>query len=225
MTRLKKIKQSKTTVEKPDYTNYLIGALVVVLLVVLYFNFFGVPAPLPVGGDLTDDDPAIGPKDAKAVIVEFSDFQCPACKAAQPTVDKVLADFKGKVRFVYRDFPLDQGCNANLPRQLHPFACRASLAADCANEQGKFWEYHDLLFERQPAFDDASLKKYAGQLGLNQAQFDACLDSLKYLDEIKKDIADGTALNIQGTPTFFINSRLMENRTYEDFQKAIESAQ
>ncbi len=225
MTRLKKIKRAKTAAEKPDYTNYLIGALVVVLLVVLYFNFFGKPALPAVGGDLADDDPATGPKDAKAVIVEFSDFQCPACKAAQPTVDKVLADFKGQVRFVYRDFPLDQGCNASLPRQLHPFACRASLAADCANEQGKFWEYHGLLFERQPAFDDANLKKYAGQLGLNQTQFDSCLDTLKYLDEIKKDIADGAALNIQGTPTFFINGRLMENRTYEDFKKAIESAQ
>ena len=225
MTRLKKMKSAKAVKEKTDYTNYFIGALVLLLLVVLYFNFFSKPVPPLVTANLEDDDPFIGPKEAKAVIVEFSDFQCPACKAAEPTVKKVLADFKDRVRLVYRDFPLDMGCNPALQRQLHPFACKAALAANCANEQGKFWAYHDVLFERQPAFSDENLKKYAADLGLVSTQFDACLYSSKHLDEIKKDLADGSSLGIQGTPTFFVNGRMLSDRTYDDFKAAIESAQ
>ena len=171
------------------------------------------------------DDWHKGPAEAKATLVEYGDFQCPACKAAEPTVKKVLADFKDRVRLVYRDFPLDMGCNPALQRQLHPFACKAALAANCANEQGKFWAYHDVLFERQPAFSDENLKKYAADLGLVSTQFDACLDSSKHLDEIKKDLADGSSLGIQGTPTFFVNGRMLSDRTYDDFKAAIESAQ
>lgn len=222
---MKKVKAVKRKAENPDLTNYLIGALVVLLLVVLYFNFFGKPATVvPPSMNLEDDDPALGPKDAKAVIVEFSDFQCPACKAAEPTVKQVLKDFGDKVRLVYRDFPLDQGCNPLLESQIHPYACRAAFAADCANEQGKFWVYHDKLFEMSPALSDDALKKYAVDVGLDSSKFNACLDSLKYLDEVKKDIADATSLGLQGTPSFFVNGVPLSGRSYDDFKSAIESA-
>ncbi len=224
MTRLKKIRNARKDAPQTDYTNYFIGGLVVILLIVLYFNFIGkAPAP-PVNFDIEDDDPFQGPKEAKVALVEFSDFQCPACKSAEPTVKKIMAEYKDKVRLVYRDFPLDQGCNSLLASQIHPFACRASFAADCANEQGKFWPYHDILFEKQPALEDASLKQYAVDLGLDAGKFNACLDSLKYLDEVKKDIADGESLAVNATPTFFVNGKKLSGRAYEEMKAAIDEA-
>jgi protein-disulfide isomerase len=115
---------------------------------------------------------------------------------------------------VYRDFPLTQ---------LHPRALPAALAADCANAQGKFWQYHDLLFANQSALDDASLEAYAAQLGLDQATFDECYTSREYFDEVAADFQDGVDYGVSGTPTFFVNGhRLVGAQPFAAVQQVIE---
>ena len=148
----------------------------------------------------TDDDPVQGDANAKVTIIEFSDFQCPFCERFYTQSLKQIEDNyvkTGKVKFVYRDFPLDS---------IHPNAVPAALAAGCANEQGKFWEYHNKLFENQGSLGDASYKQWAADLGLNTAQFNKCYDDKKYLTEVQKDFQDGATGGVSGTPSFFIGS-------------------
>lgn len=152
-----------------------------------------------------DDDPSTGPMDAKVTIIEFSDFQCPFCDRFHKDAYKnIVKDYveTGKVRLVFRDYPLSFHANAQL----------AAEASQCAFDQNKFWEYHDKLFDEQSAWsnlsnDQAKAKfvEYAGSLGLNNNQFSTCLTSGKYTEEVKKDTADGTKAGVQGTPTTFIN--------------------
>lgn len=139
-----------------------------------------------------------GPKDAPVTIVEFSDFQCPFCKTANTTIKKLLDMYRGKVRLVFRDYPL---------AGLHPQAPKAHEAARCAGEQGKFWEYHDLLFERSPRLSPQDLKQYAQRLNLDGAAFAECLDSGKQAADIDKDVQEGMRRGVTGTPSFFINGR------------------
>jgi protein-disulfide isomerase len=142
-----------------------------------------------------DDDPSLGPADAPVVIVEFSDFQCPFCSRAEPIVKQVLEKYKGKVKFVYRDFPLS----------FHSFAAKASEAAQCANEQGKFWEFHDALYADQSKLAVPDMEATAVRLGLNAEKFNSCMDSGKFAAEVSKDIADATKAGVNSTPSFFIN--------------------
>lgn len=161
----------------------------------------------------TDDDPSLGPKAAKVVIVEFSDFQCPSCGQAYPVVKKIISDYGDRIRFVYRDFPLVD---------VHPQALQAALAADCALEQGKFWEMHDKLFENQENLTEADLKRYAVQLGLNSVQFGSCLGTNKYLTEVQDDYNAGITAGVEATPTFFINGSLVRGALpYEALQQII----
>jgi protein-disulfide isomerase len=146
-----------------------------------------------------DDDPVRGPKDAPITILEFSDFQCPYCSKVEATLKQISERYGDKVRWVYRDYPLS----------FHPFAAKAAEAASCANEQGKFWEMHDKLFGNQAKLAVEDLKAAAGSLGIDQAAFDQCLDSGKYTEEWKKDLADGTKYGVTGTPAFFINGRFL----------------
>ena len=149
-----------------------------------------------------DDDPVLGNEDALVTIVEFSDFQCPFCKKAN---DEALSLVKenyvktGKVKLVFRDFPLE----------FHPEAEVAALAAECADEQGKFWEYHDVLFANQDSLGDANYKVWAEELGLDTEQFNDCYKSLKYLDEVRSDLVDGQKYGVSGTPAFFVDGRLI----------------
>lgn len=161
------------------------------------------------------DDPQKGNSEAKITIIEFSDFQCPFCKKALPTIDKILEDYPNQIKFVYRDFPLD----------FHDNAQKAAEAAECADDQGKFWEYHDLLFEHQDEWseDSEEFKKYAKDLGLDEPQFVQCLDSGKYKEEVKKDQSDGESVGVSGTPTFFINGhKLVGAKPYQEFKKIID---
>lgn len=147
-----------------------------------------------------DDDPQMGDKNAKVTIIEFSDFQCPFCgRFFAQTLPQLKSEYvdTGKVLLVYRDFPLDS---------IHPQATPAAVAAQCANEQGKFWEYHDKIFENQQSLSDASYKSWAAELGLNTNQFNQCYDSDKYLSEVTKDFQDGSNAGVSGTPTFYIGS-------------------
>ncbi len=164
-----------------------------------------------------DDDPALGPAGAPVTIIEFSDFQCPYCKRFRDqTLDALMKEYEGKVRLVYRDFPLTT---------IHPEAMDAALAADCANAQGKFWKMHDLLFDNQDQFGLKPFKQLAGQLQLDQGRFDQCFDSQQYLDEIQHDIDDGTAYGVSGTPTFFINGRsLVGAQPLSAFENLINEA-
>jgi len=181
------------------------------------------PAGIPTGiinvnaAELVDDDPFIGNKNAELTIVEWSDFQCPFCaRFREQTFDAIKKDYidTGKVKFVYRDFPLS----------FHENAENSAIAAECADEQGKFWEYHDRLFKNQQALDVASLKKYAGELKLDSGKFDKCLDSGKYKDEVNKDLADGSQAGIDGTPGFIIGSRQLSGaQPYASFKAAIDA--
>ena len=178
----------------------------------------------------TDDDPTSGNQDAPITIVEFSDFQCPFCSRfyAQtlPLIREQYID-TGKVKFVYRDFPI-QGS--------HPNALPAASASECAHEQGKYWEFHDMLFQNQNVWNKLELslaneafKEYARDLGLNENQFNSCLESGKYLEEIQKDLREGNNYGITGTPGFFIGNeklgfvKLIGAQPFEAFKSIIET--
>jgi len=171
-----------------------------------------------------DDDPVLGNPDAKVLIIEFGDYQCPSCRMfwhdVEPRLKKDYID-TGKAKLVFRDFPIVQ---------IHPEALLASMAVDCAGEQNKYWEYHDKVFREQynkgddlVRFKAADLKKWAKDTKLDQATFDQCLDSEKYKSEVLKDKADGDAVSVQGTPTFFINGRVIGGaQPYPAFKTLID---
>jgi protein-disulfide isomerase len=171
------------------------------------------PAP-PVQNISADDDPSRGPATAPVTIIEFTDFQCPACAAMHPVLEEVLKSYGDKVRLVVRDFPLDRHDNAR----------KAAEAANAANAQGKFFEYIALLFKRQNALDVPSLKKYATELGLDRAKFDAALDRGVYQAEVKRDIEDGEMYGVNVTPTIFVNGVQLRTLSAEGLREAIDRA-
>ena len=136
---------------------------------------------------------------APVTIVEFSDFQCPYCGAAHPELSRLLREFEGQVKLVFKYFPLSG----------HERAMPAARAAEAAARQGKFWEMHDLLFEHQRQLEDADLERYATTLGLDIERFKADLNSSEVQERIDTDRKEGEALNIQGTPTMYVNGRLL----------------
>jgi protein-disulfide isomerase len=142
--------------------------------------------------------PSKGSEKADVTIVKFEDFQCPYCKAVQPSFEEVLKRYDGKVRLIHKDLPLDQ---------IHPQARQAAEAARCADDEGKFWEYHDKLYASSPKAAPEDLKFYAKDLGLKQDSFDKCLATGKYKAAIQKDMNEAASLGLTGTPTFFINGR------------------
>jgi protein-disulfide isomerase len=171
-----------------------------------------------------DDDPVLGDAKAKVLIIEFGDYQCPSCRMfwreVEPRLKKDYVD-TGKARLVFKDFPIVQ---------IHPDAMLAAIAADCAGDQNKYWQYHDKVFREQDKGEDSvvrfkadDLKKWAKAIGLDTASFNSCLDSGRYRDEVAKDKADGDAVGIQGTPTFFINGRVIGGaQAYPAFKKIID---
>lgn len=170
--------------------------------------------PQPVQNISVDDDPARGETTAPVTIVEFTDFQCPACAAMHPVLDDVLKSYGNKVRFVVRDFPLNQ----------HEWARKAAEAANAANAQGKFFEYIAILFKNQKALDVPSLKKYASEVGLDRARFDAALDRGTYAAEVQKDVEDGEMYGVGSTPTIFINGVQLKILSPEGLKAAIDRA-
>jgi protein-disulfide isomerase len=148
----------------------------------------------------TDDDPSIGPANAPVTIIEFSDYQCPYCQVWYKQVYKqLMAQYPDQIRFVYRDLPLP----------MHPEAVPAAEAAECAGEQGKYFQYHDALFEQKYGLNRDAYEQYASDLGLDLSAFTACLDSGKYQAEIQADASDATNAGITGTPSFVVNGRLL----------------
>src|SRR5882672_2541146 len=175
-----------------------VGVMKVLLAAMMTFTLMmtgALPASAQVvGGKLigVDDDPGIGDPKAKVTIIEFGDYQCPSCRMFWREVEpRLKKDYinTGKVKLVFRDYPIVQ---------IHPEALLAAMAADCANDQGKYWQYHDKVFREQDKGEDglvrfkaADLKKWAKDTGLDAAAFNGCVDSQKYRDEVAKDKADG----------------------------------
>ena len=169
------------------------------------------PPRLEVG---LDGAPVRGVREAPVTIVEFSDYQCPFCKRSQSVTKQVLQQYSGKVKLAFRDFPL---------RSIHPLAQKAAEAARCAGDQGKYWEYHDLLFAKAPELEGSSLKAYATALGLDMTRFNECLQQDKYAALVEKDLQDGMQLGVSSTPTFFVNGRpVIGAQPFSVFEKIIE---
>jgi protein-disulfide isomerase len=139
--------------------------------------------------------PSRGPNNAPVTVVEFSDFQCPFCGREYPVIERLMKEYEGKVRLVFRNYPLD----------FHPFAHKAAESAACAGDQGKFWELHNKMFENQQKLAVDDLKGYAKGLGIDEAKFASCLDSGAKKGAVDEDQKAGTEAGVNGTPAFFIN--------------------
>jgi protein-disulfide isomerase len=144
-------------------------------------------------------DHHLGPANAKVTLVEYGDLECPNCKVAAPAVRLLLAHFSGKLRFVFRHFPL---------QEVHPHALQAALAAEAAGGQGKFWPMHDLLFGNQSHLEPTHLRGYAQRIELDMVRFDADMADELYLQRIREQIDGGARSGVRATPTFFVNGRL-----------------
>lgn len=156
----------------------------------------------------------VGTGNGKVVIEEFSDFECPFCGRAFPTVKQVLDEYGDQVDFVYKHFPLTS---------IHPRAQKAGEASECARDQSKFEEYHDKLFENQRALEVANLKQYAADLGLDTIKFNSCLDSDDKASIVNNDLQEGRQRGVSGTPTFFINGqKLVGAQPFESFKSVID---
>ena len=154
-----------------------------------------------------------GPWDAPVTIVEYSDFQCPFCARVGPTVARIEETYGDNIKLVYRDFPLPN----------HPEAQSAAEAARCAHEQGKFWPYHDRLFDTQRSLSAETYRSLAAEVGLDAKSFDECVDSGKFRAAIQEDYRNGESIGVGATPAFFINGRhLAGAQPFEAFQEIIE---
>jgi predicted DsbA family dithiol-disulfide isomerase len=161
------------------------------------------------------DAPRKGSSNAPVTIVEFSDFECPYCKRVQPTLKTIAEKYGDRVAFVYKDFPLPE---------LHHDAQAAAEASHCAEEQDKFWAYHDALFTASPAFDKETFVQLADGVGLNRKAFEACVESGRHQERVMRDLALGRSLGVIATPTFFVNGvNLSGPGSASEFEKIIDA--
>ncbi len=190
--------------------NMMYGLAVVIITAIAgaYFLLFSQPSV-----HLLRTEHFLGNTNAKVVMVEYSDFQCPACGVAEPTVQEVAGFYGDKIKFVYKHFPLN----------IHQYAQKSSEASECAGVQGKFWEMHHKLFGNQNALRLSDLRTYAQQLGLNMTAFNQCLDGGAAAANVKADFNEGLAQKVSGTPAFFVNGRLIEGaQPFEEFKTVID---
>ncbi len=148
-----------------------------------------------------------GPADAKVTIVEFSDFQCPFCRRAAFTIKPLLGEFRRQVRLVFVNYPLDHSCNPQVGHSMHPVACLAAKGALCAGEKGKFWEFHDLVFENQKKLSRSILLSLAKQAGLEEEWFNLCLVDPQTEGVLAAEVQEGAKFGVRGTPAIYINGR------------------
>ncbi|MEK7172486.1 MAG: thioredoxin domain-containing protein [Patescibacteria group bacterium] len=235
--------QEATTSRNQFLTGFLAGGGVVLLLLIMFFNITPKqsslraqinpsannvlpekqkPAQQPSVYEaqttqtftIAKDDHIRGNPNASITLVEFSDFQCPFCESQYQTLKQLLDEYPQKIRLVYRHFPLG----------FHQFAQKAAEASECADEQGKFWEYHDKLFQNQNDYNVANFKKWAAGLSLKTEQFNSCLDSGKYTSKVQADAQEGAQKGVNGTPATFINGQLISGALpYATFKEAIDS--
>jgi len=170
------------------------------------------------GVTATDAAGVLGEDSAKVLVVEYSDFQCPFCsKFFQQTEGQIITEYvkTGKIKFVYKDFPLDS---------IHPYARPAANAARCAGEQGKFWEYHDYIFNNQARLSSTVFKDFAKELKLDETKFSQCLDAGKYASAVEANFQEGIKFGVQGTPTTFVNGkRIVGAQPYSVIKAAIDA--
>ena len=163
--------------------------------------------------DVEAKGPSRGPTNAPVTIVEFSDFQCPYCGREAPVIERLMKEYDGRVRLVFRNYPLD----------FHPFAQKAAEAGACAQEQGKFWEFHDKMFGNQNKLAVEDLKGYAKSVGLDSSKFDKCLDSGEKKALVEEDLKAGSAAGVSGTPAFFINGVFINGaQPYEQMKQTVD---
>ena len=171
------------------------------------------PAAFRASLDLTGT-PVRGPEDAKVTVVEFSDFHCPFCKRVQPTLTQLLAKYPNDVKLVYKHMPLDQ---------LHPHARRAAQASWCAQQQGRFWEYHDALYAGAPDGSEPALAAVAERVGLDTAKYQQCMASDEAARQVQTHVEEGARYGVTGTPAFFINGRFLNGAVpLETFVQVVE---
>jgi protein-disulfide isomerase len=147
-----------------------------------------------------DNDPFIGNSSASVIIFVFSDYECPNCKVGEERIKAILDKYGNEILYVFKNYPLTS---------IHPNSYNASLAAECANEQGKFWEYHSYLFEHNTKLSAPYLKQYAKELGLDTLKFNVCFENQRYKEKVDSDIKAAAQIGVPGTPTFFINGLVM----------------
>ena len=161
-----------------------------------------------------DDDPFVGPADAQVNIVQFAEFQCPYCGKARESIDQVMANYDGKVKLVFRDFPLG----------FHDKAIPAAIAANCAGKQGKYWELHDAFMKDQTALSEADFQRVAKAAAVDLPAWEECRKDPAMEAEIKKDEADGQAVGVTGTPAFFINGIFINGaQPYQKFKAIVDA--
>lgn len=163
---------------------------------------------IPVG-----DSALKGPKDAKVTIIKFSDYQCPFCSQAATLVEDVLKQYPKDVNLVYKQFPLTS---------IHPNAMPASKAALAAGKQGKYWEMHEIMFKNMRELSGDKLKQYAQQIGLDMARWEKDMASPEIDAQIQREMKEGSAADVQGTPTIFVNGKRVMNRSVEGFKTMID---
>jgi len=232
-----KKKEETITMSKVTLWKVVSGVLGLFLLISLFTGGFGIGkssegaaptavAPRPsiqiAAGDmeaLADDDPFLGDENAPVTIIEFSDYECPFCaRFYSQTLNQIKSKYidTGKVKFVYRDFPL----------AFHPQAEPSAIAANCAGMQGKYFEFHDKIFDNGGAAGrgSADYKRWAQELSLDVAAWESCLNDPQQKLEIQKDMQDGAAVGIRGTPGFIINGQLVSGaQPFSVFEQIIES--
>lgn len=159
-----------------------------------------------------DNDPYLGSPDAKVTIIAFEDFECPFCVDAFPIIREITSIYGDQIQFVYRDFPI---------AEINSSSQKAHEAAECADDQGKFWLMHDKIYQNQDKLAVSDLKQHAIEIGLDVEIFNSCLDSGKSIAEVEKDRTDGLVVNVRGTPTWFINGVQLEGVIPLDIFKEI----
>jgi len=170
------------------------------------------PVPDGVFETATSDDPSLGSPDAKVEIVEFADFGCTFSNRSSSVMRRLSLEYGDRIHYVYRDFPV---------AELHPDAALAAEAGECADDQGKFWAYHDRLYVQQTDLKPERLVQIADEVGINHDSFVTCLNSRKYKAEVEKDYQDGLEAGVQGTPTFFINGNRIPGSIPEDVLRSL----
>ena len=167
----------------------------------------------PVFSISTEDQPSLGSANAAVTIIAFTDYQCPSCASMHPALQRLVKENGGKVRLVAKDFPLSQ----------HAEAFKAAEAAEAAREQGKYWEYIQVLMQNQSSLGVDKLKNFAAELGLDRARFDAALDSGKFTEMVQSDVEEGMKLGLKETPSLFVNGRRVTAKSYEDLKASLDA--
>lgn len=205
----------KLTGESKLFLGIISVSVILIGIAALLFSRPNPPQPtLPKNELLGGEAHSKGNASASAYLVEFSDFQCPACKAAKPFIDEIVEKYKDKLYFVYRHFPLEQ----------HPFGMKAAIAAEAAGIQGKFWEMYDLLFANQENFSDSLFIDLAKQLKLDKKEFSESHTDSKLKANVTLDRDYGVTIGINSTPTFYLNGKRLVLTSYNDIKAEVERA-